>query len=246
MANTSEFGSKQSLQQFKKFNRSRRVQYSEESFASGIKFATSPLALGYARNLVNYDLGTDGESLIPREGLRAYEISQDVNPIEIYDPEAEYEEKQIYHASENIEEDGYKYRRALIGNVKVTNQNKDKAVKTGDLDLLTIYPEGRGGQVHDYTETEEVTALAQYTVSDDNYEYFFNSPTKAIIHGIELEDPSLLATHIGAELAAEGTKHYYCFRKNKTTGVVKPVFITFDTTLNHYVFEELRWFLVHC
>jgi hypothetical protein len=239
MANTSEFGSKNSLQQFKKFNRQRRVLYSEESFASGIKFATSPLAQGLVRNLVNFDLKDDGESLTPRQGLRTYEISQEVLPTEVYDDTQEYQEKQIYHASENIEEDGNKYRRALIGNVNVTQQNQDKAVKTGSLDLLTIYPQGLGGNVENYTETDAIEVLAQHTESDSNYEYFFNSPSKAQIHGIELEDPSVLATHIGTELAAEGTKHYYCFRRNKTTNEVKPVFITFDETLGYYVFEEL-------
>lgn len=239
MANSTEFGSKNSLQQYKKFNRQRRVLYSEESFASGIKYATSPLPLGYARNLVNYDLNDSGESLVPRDGLRAYEISQELSPTEVYDPEAEYEEKQIYHASENIEEDGYKYRQALLGNVKVTNLNKDKAVKPGELDLLTIYNKKQGETLEPYTETEEVEVLAQKTVSDDNYEYYFNSPIRANMHGIELEDPSLLATHIGAELAAEGTKHYYCFRKNKTNNKVDLVFTKFDNVTGKYVFENL-------
>lgn len=239
MANSTEFGSKNSLQQFKKFNRQRRVQYSEEKFNSGIKYATSPLPLGFVRNLVNYDLDTDGESLVPRQGLRVYEVSQEMNPQELYDDQADYEEKFIYHASENTEEDGNNYRQALLGNVKVTVQNKNKAVKTGNLSLLTIYSEEQSGSATPYTECDEVTPLLQKTLEDDNYEFFFNSPVKAQIHGIELENPSLLATHIGAELEAEGTKHYYCFRKNKTTNVVEPVFITFDTVTHQYKFEVL-------
>lgn len=227
-------------QQFKKFNRQRRIQYSEESFASGIKYATSPLNLGFARNLVNFDLGTDGNSLVPRKGLRAYEISQEINPSEIYDATIDYKEKQIYHASENLEEDGLHYRRALIGNVEVTEENKNQAVKTGELNLLTIFPKEANDLATQYTETEELTALAQHTELESGYEFFFNSPIQASIHGVELKDPSILATHIGAELAAEGTKHYYCFRRNKQTGETKPVFITFDKEAGHYVFEELK------
>lgn len=239
MANSTEFGSKQSLQQFKKFNRQRRVLYSEEQFGSGIKYATSPLPLGFVRNLVNYDLGTDGESLTPRQGLRVSEVSQELNPTEVYDPQAEYKEKYIYHASETTEADGYVYRQALLGNVNVTNDNRDKAVKTGDLRLLTIYPEELSNSATPYSECDEITALIQKSLVDDNYEYFFNSPIKAQMHGMNIADPSILASHIGAVLEAEGTKHYYCFRKNKTTNKIKPVFITFNDQNGRYEFEEL-------
>lgn len=232
------------LQQFKKFNRQRRVQYSEESFATGIKYATSPLALGFARNLVNFDLGSDGESLLPRQGLRAYEISQEVNldNAETYDSAKTYKEKQIYHASENIEEDGATYRQLLIGNVNVTEENKERAVKTGHLDLITIYPKEQSTGVIPYDKSQIVTVLAQHTenYNPDEYEFFFNSPSEAKIHGIDLEDPSIIASHIGTELAAEGTKKYYCFMKKKSTGVTIPVFITFDKNKKHYVLEELK------
>lgn len=232
------------LQQFKKFNRQRRIQYSEESFKSGIKYVTSPLDLGYARNLVNFDLGTDGDSLLPREGLRAYEVSQEVDLTNsrTYDRTAQYKEKQIYHASEVIEEDGNTYRQALIGNVVVTDENKNKAVKTGHLDLITIYPKDLGGTVIPYDKSEVVQVLAQHTETFDinDYEFFFNSPSDANIHGVTLEDPSIIASHIGTELAAEGSKKYYCFRKNKLTSVTEPVFITFDKTKNCYVFEVLE------
>jgi hypothetical protein len=228
------------LQQFKKFNRQRRTQYSEESFASGIKYATSPLALGFARNLVNFDLGEDGDSLLPRRGLRTFEVSQEVDltNAEEYDPNTATE-KQIYHASENTEEDHLTYRQMLMGNVNVTDENKEKVVKTGDLNLITIYPEGHGGTVIPYANSEVITVLAQHTEDYSNYEFFFNSPNMAEIHGIPLEDASINASHIGTELAAEGTKKYYCFRRNKETGETKPVFITFDKAKGCYVFEEL-------
>lgn len=229
------------LQQFKKFNRQRRVQYSEESFASGIKYATSPLALGFARNLINFDLGEDGDSLVPRRGLRTFEISQEVNltNAETYDATNIKPEKQIYHASENTEEDHKTYRQILLGNVKVTDANSNKVVKTGNLDLITIYPEGSGGTVTEYDKCKTVSVLAQHTEDYSNYEFFFNSPNMTEIHGVPLEDSSINASLIGTELAAEGTKKYYCFRRNKTTGEVKPVFITFDTSKQCYVFEEL-------
>ena len=230
------------LQQFKKFNRNRRIQYSDESFASGIKYATSPLAAGFARNLVNFDLGEDGDSLLPRQGLRVFEVTQDLDYLdrEWYDAGASYIEKQIYHATEVIEEDGNTYRQVLLGNVNFTEENKNDAVKTGNLDLLTIYPKGTKA-VREY-DNDEVEVLGQHTeiYDPDKYEFFFNSPAEASIHGVKLADPSIIATHIGTEMATEGSKKYYCFRRNKETGKTEPVFITFDKELGHYVFEVLE------
>lgn len=230
------------LQQFKKFNRNRRIQYSDESFASGIKYATSPLAAGFARNLVNFDLGEDGDSLLPRQGLRVFEVTQDLDYLdrEWYDEGASYIEKQIYHATEVIEEDGNTYRQVLLGNVNFTEENKNDAVKTGNLDLLTIYPKGTKA-VREY-EKDKIDVLGQHTeiYDPDKYEFFFNSPAEASIHGVKLADPSIIATHIGTEMATEGSKKYYCFRRNKETGKTEPVFITFDKELGHYVFEVLN------
>lgn len=223
------------LQQFKKFNRQRRIQYSEESFAKGIKFVTSPLQAGFARNLVNLDLLDEGESLGPRQGLRTFEITKDRNPVEATQRQIA-EEKQIYYASENIEEDGNVYRQIVLGNVTVTEANKDKAIKTGNLDVLTIYPQAVASE-----HTSELNILEQVTMQydKDKYEFFFNSPAEAIIHGMPLEDPSLIATHIGSSLAAEGTKKYYCFRRDKTTNKTDLVFLTFNKNTNRYEFEVL-------
>ncbi len=233
----------EAVQQFKKYNRQRRVQYSEESFALGIKYATSPLELGYARNLVNFDLGSAGESLEPRQGLRAYEVSQEydlTNATKLADRD-QTKQKQIYYASDVIEENGKTYRQALLGNVNVTEENKNNAIKTGTLNLLTIYPEG-DQIIKPYTKAPELRVLAQHTevYAPDKYEYFFNSPTKAMIHGMELADPSIIASHIGTEMATEGSKKYYCFRRDKTTGEVEFVFSTFDKEKQCYVFEVLN------
>lgn len=224
------------LQQFKKFNRQRRIQYSEESFAKGIKFVTSPLQAGYARNLVNIDLLDAGESLGPRQGLRTFEITKDRNPVAESMQRQISEEKQIYYASENIEEDGGTYRQIILGNVTVTEDNKDKAIKTGNLDVITIYP-GLIASEH----TPDLSILEQATVQydKDKYEFFFNSPAEAVIHGLALENPSLIATHIGSSLAAEGTKKYYCFRRDKETGKTDLVFLTFNKETSQYEFEVL-------
>lgn len=228
------------LQQFKKFNRERRIQYSEESFAKGIKYVTSPLGAGYARNLVNFDLLDAGTSLGPRPGFRAFEITQDTNLTEEYDADTLPKEKQIYYASENIEEDGNTYRQLLLGNVNVTEENRNKSVKTGQLNAYTIYPKNNTqSQASVLNEGLDILQQAVTEYSSDKYEFFFNSPSEAVIHGIALDDPSTIATHIGSELAAEGTKKYYCFRRDKDTDKTDFVFLTFNTETNKYEFEVL-------
>ena len=231
------------LQQFKKFNRQRRIQYSEEHFATGIKYVTSPLELGFARNLVNFDLRDNGQSLSPRQGLRAFEVSQEIdlnNAIE-YDIQAMYPEKQVYYASENIEEDGRIYRCILLGNVDSNIENSE-SIKKGHLDLITIYPQGVGGDVTPYTSKPDLTVLAQHTehYNKEDYEFYFNGSNDATVHGVSLKDPNVIASHIGTSLAAEGTKKYYCFRKNISTGEAEPVFITFDNVNKYYKFEVLN------
>lgn len=228
-----------SLQQFKKFNRQRRIQYSEESFATGIKYVTSPLELGFARNLVNFDLRDNGQSLGPRQGLRTFEISQetDLSKAPVYNSQTMNSEKQIYYASENIEEDGKIYRCILLGNVSEGAEH----IKKGCLDLITIYPQGSGGSVIPYEKALDLNVLAQHTerYNLNDYEFYFNSPNDATIHNVTLKDPTVIASHIGTDLSAEGTKKYYCFRKNVSTGKVEPVFITFDNVNKYYKFEVL-------
>lgn len=232
-----------SMQQFKNFNRRRRVQYSEESFAYGIKYVTSPLELGFARNLINFDLKNEGDSLAPREGLRTFEISQetDLSTAQEYDNTMTYPEKQIYYASENVEEDGKTYRCILLGNIDDVVSNS-KIIKKGHLDLITIYPQGDGGNIVNYSKAEDLNVLAQHTehYNSEDYEFYFNSPDKASVHGITLENSKVIGSHIGTGLAAEGTKKYYCFRKNVSTDKVEPVFITFDNVNKYYKFEVLE------
>lgn len=55
---------------FKAYERGVRIQLIEESFASGMKYSNAPLAEGFYKTLVNFDLDTNGEVLMPRPGLR--------------------------------------------------------------------------------------------------------------------------------------------------------------------------------
>lgn len=208
-------------QQFKKFNRQRRVEYSEETFASGMKYATSPLDTGFARSLVNYDLHNEGLTLVPRQGLRTYEMFLGTSWNKDYYKGEQY----IYHAAENIEEDKVSHTKVLMGRVDATDANKNDIVKPGYLNVLTLNRTGTPYHWYNNTEANIDCYNMLFDRYDDRqvpdqrprYKFFFNSPAKANIHGMDLPKPELIATHIGTELAAEGTTHYYCFAEDIDT-----------------------------
>lgn len=47
----------------------RRYMTNEDQFSKGMQFTNAPLASGYAKALINFDLKNDGTSLVPRGGL---------------------------------------------------------------------------------------------------------------------------------------------------------------------------------
>lgn len=55
---------------YKQYNRTPRGMATEQNFAMGMRYTDTPLAIGYAKNLVNFDLKDSGAALIPRNGYR--------------------------------------------------------------------------------------------------------------------------------------------------------------------------------
>lgn len=49
----------------------RRYMTDEDQFSKGMQFTNAPLAEGYAKAIINFDLKNDGTSLVPRGGLHA-------------------------------------------------------------------------------------------------------------------------------------------------------------------------------
>ena len=56
---------------YKEYERLPRVMTVEDLFNFGMSYVNTPLADGYAKLLVNYDLKNQGVSLVPRGGLSA-------------------------------------------------------------------------------------------------------------------------------------------------------------------------------
>ena len=50
----------------------KRYMSTEDNFSKGMQFTNAPLATGYAKAIVNFDLKNDGDSLVPRGGLQLY------------------------------------------------------------------------------------------------------------------------------------------------------------------------------
>ena len=55
---------------FKTYERGVRQQYTEELFSSGIQYTNSPLAEGFNKVILNFDLSDDGNTLTPRNGFK--------------------------------------------------------------------------------------------------------------------------------------------------------------------------------
>lgn len=220
-------------QQFKTFNRRRRAQYSEESFAKGIKYVTSPLDLGYCRNMINYDLGQNGLSLLPRQGLRVHNAALASNSTVASTIMQNLDKYQIVFSTEITEDDGKTYGVVLIGSI---NDNQTGPVKVGDMYVVTLAP---GTQENYFTNTEEILKSNCYIAAVPGYAFYYNNPDKATIHGMEVANPQNILNPIGTVMSAEGTTRYYAFAKNTSTNKNVPMLLTFDNSSKHYGFVAL-------
>ena len=61
------------LYEYKTTERGSRVQNVEEAFSKGMYWTDMPLAEGYVKTLVNFDLKDNGASIVPRAGYQMYE-----------------------------------------------------------------------------------------------------------------------------------------------------------------------------
>ena len=50
----------------------QRVMTTETIFSKGMRYTNQPMAEGYIKSLINFDIKDDGESIKPRGGLQPY------------------------------------------------------------------------------------------------------------------------------------------------------------------------------
>lgn len=91
--------------------------YTEEPFDTGMQYVTNPINTGAVKNLINVDLALDSEALTPRDGIRAFEITQ--SPISECDTfeDTHLLNKELLYATELTEEDGNIYKQLFLSDI---------------------------------------------------------------------------------------------------------------------------------
>lgn len=220
---------------FKKYAREPRTQLTEEVFASGMNYSNTPLAEGFLKEMVNMDIKDNGQTISPRPGLRAYKIGEaETSPIT-------FKETHMINASRNcVEPDNVQRSQVVLTSIGSTVVPGTSLVR-GSSSILTvtdkegIYPSDTPTP-HKRPGDEEGFAKATFLESTvSGYDFMFNVPGKAEIHGLELSSATPIAKQVGT-FAYNNSFYAPCVN---SAGASKLVHTKFDTKLNKYVFEDI-------
>ena len=113
---------------FKNNVRGQRQYTVDALFTNGMTFTNGAIDSGFVKTLVNYNIVTNGETLVPRAGLRTSEL---ILPDILHENDMDNnfyhfsEEVQIKAAKENVEADGKTYRQFILGS-PVDNKGESK------------------------------------------------------------------------------------------------------------------------
>lgn len=172
---------------FKTYERETRINLTEEVFSSGMNFTNAPLAEGYVKILVNFDVKDDGQMLVPRQGLivsgvSTYADSVTINPGTI-----------VLAGKHCVQPNAKEVGQVLIGDV-LNEQIPDTKIYKGTMTALTVID-------------DEI-----YATVDTTQEYKYIKPDKAEIHKLPISDSTPIARHIGTFAF---NNDYYCFNGSK-------------------------------
>lgn len=192
--------------------RSARLQMIEDKFGSGMQFTNTPLAEGFSRVLVNYDLMDSGVSLTPRPGL-------EVN--EMYIPETTSGANTIVVAKE-ISIGATEVRMQLLSIERRETSGYDLRVITGvpaELEHTVVADNALYDSVkwHNYKVSDPITV-------------FCRVPEQAEIHGLPVANETL-AIHPGVYAWSEA---YYFFDAVNN----KIVHTVWDTETEKFIFQS--------
>ena len=103
-----------------------KVLTSENSFSSGMRYSDNPLAEGYVKTLINYQLANDGATLKPRAGYKTLKASTAVCQLPSTDSDAcIYLTDQCYISLAD-ETDAYLCRTTLFGAIRDSSAVEQK------------------------------------------------------------------------------------------------------------------------
>ena len=236
--------SQDSAQQYKNYGKRTRAMYTEESFATGMVYATSPLATGSVKNLINVDLDLESEALTPRDSIRAFEITQ--SPISECDAYLDDNliVKEVLYGSEVTEENGMAYKQVVLGEIHMPTEISNSKVTcpsrliTGLPDLGIKYP-----------DPENILSMADESMrtnrqySSDIYHLHCIRPNVREIHGIPIENPAHLTELIGTTLTVNNAARLYCFADAKLPFQQDDVWYPAGSHLMFSTFENDRYVL---
>ena len=169
-------------QAFKTYARTQRIQDTNLSYAKGMNFTGAPLVEGFSRLLVNFDFGSEGDTLRPRKGLTVEDLLKD---------EGLAGTGLTILAANQVMHDGKNYYQIIVGSIREGN--------FGDAWAITAYKEGSSN-------------IVKHTQLNDIYEgqlCIFTNPQSynASIHGIPLQASNYIKKHIGT--FAFNSAYYY-------------------------------------
>lgn len=223
---------------FKAYRRGGRNQLSERTYGSGMSWTNAPLPEGFSHTLVNYDYKDQGDSLIPRMGLRAFEFA--AFPIQYVTAGTVYPftEGMTIADGKHCAEANKVYEQLIITDTSGLQVDEDTGFIKGAGYLYTVLPEG------DTLEAQSPPALSGIPVREihaerlhsvDGY-LFFRNPENVGIHKVPLATPQYTPNQIGTFAF---NNSYYCFRKEMVEGALKPQLIRTVLHENGYYTPEV-------
>lgn len=209
---------------FKDYQRGARTQLPEENYGAGMYWTNAPLTEGFSHTLVNYDYKDQGASLIPRMGLRAFEVAVFPLAYTTTGNPPEYTATMHIVDGKHCAEADKIYGQLILADNNETDNDSDTGLLHGKGYLYTVLPEG------DTLEVQHPPALAEIPFREIHSEplhsadghLFFKKPNKAEIHKVPISNTQYFPRHIGT--FGFGNR-YFCFRREMQDDALVPELI---------------------
>lgn len=222
---------------YKSYSRKRRVLLTEELFNAGMYYTDAPLAPGFLKLLVNYDLKDRGASLVPRPGLRTYALglhrknAEEGLPHTVYAPEM-----MLASGRQCAEVNNKTYTQVIIGQ-PASELLDDTRLYKGQAQVATVYANGEAYETSEQlhapvVEGVESRDLIVAPIADVTS---FKRPSTAQIHGMPLIDLTYIARHVGT--FAYNNNYYYFKHDDGTPVLARTKFDDEATPGPHYTSE---------
>lgn len=212
------------LMNFKGYSRTPRIQNIEESFNKGINFTNAPLLEGAMRELVNFNISTAGDVLMPRPGLRTVSMAySDTASVTFANTQTILNSRHCAEPNESTP-----ISQVILGGPSSANPITGTSTTLGTAKVLTN-PAPVSGNLFE-NSVYKATDLCEQSES-----VLFRCTDDVSIHGFPVNSTAL-ARHIGTFAF---NNSYYYFTES-TTNVNKLCHTKYDTVQKKYVNEAIQ------